>query len=316
MTQAPVSIFSHASDAAARVSALAWFMIGVSAVIFVGVMIAMVAAVMRNRRQDALGVDLRDRGLGWIVWGGTVMPALVLIAVFVVSLGAMSKFSPADPTALTIHVTGHQWWWQVDYAPTHGEPAFRTANEIHIPVGQPVRVILTTADVIHSFWVPQLQGKLDLIPGDTNVLRLQATRVGVFGGECAEYCGKQHAHMMLNVVSESDEQFAAWAANQARDAQTSTDSTISAGHALFTTTACVQCHTVRGTPAHGELGPDLTHVASRRTIAAGIAPTTLATIAGWIGNPQALKPGANMPTLRSYTGPQLRALAAYVESLK
>jgi cytochrome c oxidase subunit 2 len=316
MSGTPLSLFSRASDAAARITGLAWFMIGVSAVIFVGVLIAMIAAVMRNRQRDALGVDLSERGLGWILWGGTVMPALVLVAVFVVSLGAMSKFSSPDPSMLTIHITGHQWWWQVDYAATATAPAFRTANELHIPVDRPVRVLLTSADVIHSFWVPQLQGKLDVIPGDTNELRLDARRIGEFAGACAEYCGEQHAHMALSVVSESDAAFTAWSATQSRDAVAPHDSTTTAGHALFASTACASCHAIRGTTARADLGPDLTHVASRRTIAAGIATTSLGTIEGWIGNPQALKPGAKMPTLRGYTGPQLRALAAYVASLR
>jgi len=315
MTGNPLSIFSSASDAAARVTRLAWVMIVLSAIIFVGVVVTMLLAVRRNRR-NGTAVDLTERGNGWLIWGGTVMPGIVLVALFIVSLGAMSKYSTATPPAVTIHITGHQWWWQVDYTDAAGMRAVRTANEIHIPVNKPVRVILTTSDVIHSFWVPQLQGKLDLIPGDTNDLRLEAKRPGTFAGACAEFCGPQHAHMMLSVVAESDSAFGAWIAAQSTDGIQSADSTIAAGRQLFVTTECAQCHTVRGAVARADSAPDLTHVGSRLTLAAGTLPNSLGAIEGWIANPQALKPGAKMPTLRAYTGPELRALAAYLESLK
>ncbi|HEY4306736.1 MAG TPA: cytochrome c oxidase subunit II [Gemmatimonadaceae bacterium] len=314
MTQTPLSIFSDASDAASRITHLAWFMIVLSVIVFVAVVAIMAVAVMRGRR-NAPTVDLSARGNGWIVWGGAVIPGLILGVIFIVSLGAMSKFSTTVP-AMTVHITGHQWWWQVDYLDSTGAQAFRTANELHLPVGKPVRVILTSDDVIHSFWVPQLQGKLDLIPGDTNDLRLEAKRAGIFAGACAEFCGAQHAHMMLSVVAESDSAFAAWRAAQSATAIVSIDSTIATGRRLFVSTQCAQCHTVRGTTARADSAPDLTHVGSRLTLAAGVLPNSLGSIEGWIANPQALKPGAKMPTLRDYTGPELRALAAYVESLK
>jgi len=314
MSNAPLSLFSAASEAAARIAGLAWFMIIVSTVIFVGVVTTMVLAVFRNRGRPP-EVDLTERGRGWVVWGGAVMPGIVLVAVFAVALHAMGTFSPATP-ALTVHVTGRQWWWQVDYLRPDGSTQFRTANEIHVPVGKVVRVLLTSKDVIHSFWIPQLQGKLDATPGQTSDLRLDARRAGTFSGACSEFCGQQHAHMAMSVIAESDSAFATWIAAQTRNAEVSADSSASTGRTLFASGMCASCHTIRGLTTGSDSAPDLTHVASRATIAGGRLPTTLGNLEGWIANPQALKPGTKMPTLRFYNGPQLRALAAYVESLK
>jgi cytochrome c oxidase subunit II len=309
----PLSVFSPGSDAAQRVSQLTWFMTILSAIIFVGVIVIMVLAIRRHRDRDAQGVDLTDRGHGWLIWGGAVMPALVLLAVFVVGIGAMRK--PVPRPGLTIGVVGHQWWWELSYAGASGTP-FATANELHIPVGQPVRLRLTTADVIHSFWVPRLQGKLDLIPGDTNDLYLEARHAGTYGGTCAEYCGAQHAHMAITVIAEDTAAFRAWLTRQSATAQPPHDSTTARGQQVFVAAACVSCHTVRGTTARGKAAPDLTHVGSRQTLAAGVLPNSIGYLAGWIANPQALKPGTLMPTLPAFTGPDLRALVAYVSSLK
>jgi cytochrome c oxidase subunit 2 len=311
----PLSIFSTASDAAERVSKLGWFMIILSGVIFVGVMITMIAAMLTNRRRNAVDVDLSDPGTGWIVWGGAVMPGIALVATWVVALGALGRYPERNPV-VTIHVTGHQWWWQLDYQFPALPQQFRTANELHIPVGRPVRIILTSADVIHSFWVPQLQGKLDVIPGDTNDLRLVARRPGTYTGVCAEYCGAQHAHMGLVVVAEDTTSFKQWAAHQLADGAPPHDSLTAEGQRLFVGGPCSLCHTVRGTPAEAQIAPDLTHVGSRLTLAAGTLPNTLGNLEGWIANAQSLKPGTKMPTLSVYTGPQLRAVAAYVSSLK
>lgn len=311
----PLSMFSHASDSAERVSKLAWFMIVLAAVIYAGVIAIMLVAAARNRARNAAEVDLSDPGTGWIVWGGAVMPGLVLLLVFVVSMAAMGRFPERGP-AMTIHVTGHQWWWQLDYEMPDGTPWIRTANEIHLPVGKTVRLVLTSADVIHSFWVPQLQGKLDVIPGDTNDLRLVARKPGRYSGACAEYCGVQHAHMGLTVVVDDSASFARWISSQLAAGATPRDSVAAEGERLFVSGPCSSCHTVRGTAAGGQIGPDLTHVGSRATIAAGILPNSLGSIEGWIANPQALKPGTRMPTLDAYDGAQLRAIATYLSSLK
>ncbi|HEY9225655.1 MAG TPA: cytochrome c oxidase subunit II [Gemmatimonadaceae bacterium] len=313
--QNPLSLFSSSSDAAARITTLTWFMIVLSTLIFIGVVAVMIAAVLRNRHRDAAGFDLSEPKDRFVLWGGAIIPGIVLVALFVVGLGAMRRFSPAPP-AVTIRVTGHQWWWQADYLAADGRLSFRTANEIHIPVDQVVRIILTSSDVIHSFWVPQLQGKMDAIPGDTTDLRLHARQAGIYGGACSEYCGEQHAHMAFVVVVDSAAAYQAWLARQVSNAAPPSDSTTTAGHQLFVTTECAQCHAVRGTSARAELGPDLTHIGSRLTIAAGTRPNSLGNLAGWIANPQALKPGTKMPTLRTYTGPELRALAAYLTALK
>ncbi|MGH7618743.1 MAG: cytochrome c oxidase subunit II [Gemmatimonadaceae bacterium] len=314
--EAPLSTFSRASTAAERISFLTWFMTILSGVVFLVVMALMVAAVRHHCDRDAAGVDVTDRDHAWLIWGGAVMPALVLLTVFLVGLAAMRRPVPdPDRPVLTIHVIGHQWWWELLYEDASGT-RFATANELHIPVGQPVRLRLTSADVIHSFWVPRLQGKQDLIPGDTNELYLEARRAATYGGTCAEYCGAQHAHMGFAVIAEDTAAFREWASRQSEVAETPRDSLAAVGRQVFIRGPCAACHTVRGTPATGTTAPDLTHVAARRTLAAGTLPNSLGHLAGWIANPQALKPGALMPTLRAFTGPDLRALAAYVSSLK
>src|SRR5262245_61144416 len=248
MSQTPLSVFSRSSDAAARITTLTWFMILLSALIFLCVMVTMIVAVLRNRRREATSVDMSQPGDRFVVWGGAILPGVVLAALFIVALGAMRQFTPLPP-AVTIRVTGHQWWWQAEYVAADGRPLFRTANEIHIPVDRSVRVLLTSSDVIHSFWVPRLQGKLDAIPGDTTDLRLHARRTGTYGGACAEYCGQQHAHMAFVVVAETDDAYQAWVARQSADAAAPTDSVTTAGRQLLVKTECALCHTVRGTDA-------------------------------------------------------------------
>lgn len=311
----PLSLFSRASDAAARITTLTWFMIVLSAVIFCLVMAAMIAAVLRNRRRNPADVDLSQPGRRMVVWCGAIIPGAVLIVLFVMTLGGMRAFDPIAP-AVTIRVTGHQWWWQAEYFKPDGSLAFRTANEIHVPADRPIRILLTSNDVIHSFWVPQLQGKLDATPGDTTDLRLRARHAGRYSGACSEYCGQQHAHMAFTVVAESDDDYRQWFTRESLDAVAPGDSTTTAGRRLFVASECIACHTIRGTVANATVGPDLTHVGSRTTIAAGTRPNSLGDMEGWIANPQALKPGTQMPTLRTFTGPELRALAAYLESLK
>jgi cytochrome c oxidase subunit 2 len=308
-------MFSTASSAAARIAGLTWFMIVLSAVILALVSGIIVVALIRARRQRSTDVVLGDTGRGWVVWGGVAMPVVVLGSVAAFGFRVMYE-QPSSSPALTIRVTGHQWWWQIDYDGADSTRGFRSANELHVPVGSPVRLVLTSADVIHSFWVPQLNGKLDLIPGDTNVLQIEASKAGRFGGACAEYCGAQHAHMAITVIAEDSASFAAWEQRERLDAVAPAESLAVAGERLFTTSACSACHTVRGVTPAREAGPDLTHVASRLTIAAGTLPMSLGALEGWIANPQALKPGALMPRLDAHTGPELRALASYVASLR
>lgn len=311
----PVSMFSTGSDAAEQTAGLGWLMIAASAVIFVGVIVIMLVSIARRRGRDPEAVALDERGGAWVLWGGLIMPVAVLTTISAVAVKVL-RDPPAPMNAATVLITGHQWWWQLDYDLGGSHTQFRTANELHVPVGRPVLLRLTTNDVIHSFWVPSLSGKMDLLPGDTNELHIEARRAGTFHGVCAEYCGAQHAHMAITVVAQDSASFLAWAFAQTAPAGAVADSLASRGERLFTSGPCATCHSIRGTQARGVIGPDLTHVASRTTIAAGTLPTTLGSIAGWITNPQALKPGAAMPTLNAYSGPDLRAIAAYIGSLR
>jgi cytochrome c oxidase subunit 2 len=219
--------------------------------------------------------------------------------------------APGEGAALTIDVTGFQWWWEVRY----GDAAVTTANEIHLPVGQPVDVRLTSHDVIHSFWVPQLHGKLDVNPGHITTLRLIADEPGVYWGECAEYCGIQHANMRLVVVVEAPEAFQQWLARMQQPAAVPGEALAQRGQDVFLSSNCLFCHRVSGTDATGELGPDLTHVASRLTLGAGVAANTRGSLGGWVADPHSLKPGVLMPP-SDLSGEDLQALLAYLETLE
>jgi cytochrome c oxidase subunit II len=221
--------------------------------------------------------------------------------------------TPAN-TDLTVRVTGRQWWWEVSYLDRSPSLIATTANEIHIPVGRPVRLEVVSGDVIHSFWIPELAGKTDLIPGQENVMWLEANRPGVYHGQCAEYCGLQHAKMAMEVVAEPPDAFARWLERQRAPAATPAGTNAAAGAHVFATYACALCHTVRGTMAGGRLGPDLTHVGGRRTIAAGTIANTRGNLLGWIENPQAFKPGTLMPAV-PLEGRELDDLTAYLQSL-
>jgi cytochrome c oxidase subunit 2 len=216
---------------------------------------------------------------------------------------------------LTIEIIGHQWWWEMRYrGPSPGDQVI-TANEIHIPTGQRVRIELTSADVIHSLWVPNLQGKTDLVPGRTLITWLQADVPGISRGQCAEYCGIQHTHMAFLVVAETPAEFARWLAEQRRPAQAPADAMSQQGQSVFDGSGCGYCHTVSGARAAGSLGPDLTHFASRRTIAAGTLPNTRENLAAWLADPQRIKPGNLMPRV-PLTPAALDAVVRYLESLR
>jgi cytochrome c oxidase subunit 2 len=221
-----------------------------------------------------------------------------------------------EQQALTIDVYGHQWWWEVQY-PNEAEP-FRmvtTANEIHVPVGTPIRIHGTSRDVIHSFWAPNIQGKRDLMPGYNTDVLMQVDKAGRWRGQCAEFCGMQHAHMSFFLVAEPQKDFNNWMTAQAQSAIVPNNAQTAHGQQVFLTHACVMCHTIRGTTAGSLVGPDLTHLASRSTIAAGMLPNTIGNLAGWILNAQALKPGSRMPP-NQISGPDLQDLLAYLETLK
>jgi cytochrome c oxidase subunit 2 len=252
----------------------------------------------------------------FIAYGGIVFPAVVLTSLFAYSLTVARSVLPGpDPADLRIEIVAYQWWWRVHYLDASGKIDVVTANELRIPTGRPVELLLRSADVIHSFWVPSLAGKLDVIPGRVNRLRVTASRKGVFRGQCAEYCGGPHAQMAFYVFADAAEDFDRWLATQRTTAAEPRDPTEHFGRTIFLQ-HCSTCHTVRGTTAEGTLGPDLTHLASRASIAAGILPNNRANIAAWIGSSQDIKPGNLMPSMNIFSGEELRALAAYMSALE
>jgi cytochrome c oxidase subunit 2 len=252
----------------------------------------------------------------WLVGGGVAFPVVVLTALFIYAwIVGDALHAHGSTDALRIHVTGKQWWWEVRYEKYDGQH-FAVANELHIPVNRPVDILLTTDDVIHSFWVPSLAGKVDMIPGRVNHLQIRTRETGVYRGQCAEYCGAQHALMAFHVVAESADDFEAWLSQQAQPATLPTDPVTSRGRELFFRGGCAGCHAIRGTEASGKLGPDLTHVGSRRSLAAGSLANHIGTMAGWIAGPQDLKAGSLMPNTDAYTGAELRTLSAWLEALK
>lgn len=301
-----------------RIASLSVFLLVLGGIVFAGVLIALAWAVLRGRAsRRAHDVDLSEPGTRWVLWGGAVMPALVLGAVAVAGMSIMGALpAPEAAPEVTVEVIGHQWWWELHYKGPDLRGDVVTANELHLPVGRPVRLLLTSTDVIHSFWVPGLNGKLDLIPGDTNDLRLTAREARRYSGQCAEYCGAQHAKMGLLVVAESPADFRRWWGAQLQPGHQPADSLTLAGQRLFVGGPCAMCHTVRGTGAQGSVAPDLTHIGSRAMLGANAIPNTTGYLAGWLTNAQGIKPGVRMPPITYYDGPELQALVAYLQSLK
>lgn len=282
-------------------------MLWISTAVFVVVVALLVAAVVRGRRRrdDSLDRDRPAWGGRFIVVAGVFVPALILAAVYVFSLVKMDALVDAGARpSMEIQVIGHDWWWEARYP--NGAV---TANEIHIPAGEPVRVRLTTADVIHSFWVPELQVKTDQIPGRENVTWLQADEPGRYRGQCAEFCGLQHANMVFYVVAEDPATFAQWVENEASPSLP----TGSEGESIFLSSSCAGCHTIRGTTASGTLGPDLTHLARRKTIA-GVLANTRANLTRFVADPHASKPGVSMPPTE-LTGEEVQAVVDYLQGL-
>lgn len=316
------AIFGTHGLAADRIAVLGWVFTIISCVVLAVVTVLVIVALVRRRKTPADGAANAIEHSGsvsavrWIVIGGIIVPAITLVASFLVTLVIQAEVSnpPRHPVA-TIEVTGHRWWWEVRYLGAGPNETVLTANEIHVPVGEPVRLELASADVIHSFWVPQLAGKTDVIPGLRNTMWMQADQAGVYWGECAEYCGLQHAHMNLTVVAESPAAFRRWLAQQRQPAAGLTDSATAEGPNAFRRSGCAICHSIQGTDAQGRVGPDLTHLASRSLIAAGTLPNTPGNLAGWIANAQALKPGSGMPTM-TLSPQDLRTLLTYLETLK
>jgi cytochrome c oxidase subunit 2 len=295
----------------------------VTAIFYVLVIAFLVAAYWRRggRRQDGLpdedGVS-REPALrtGLYLWIGLVAGGLsgLALASYFTDRG-LAQVNPQHKPVLSIELVANQWWWDVRYHFQDPSRNVRTANEIHLPAGVPAMVYLKTNDVIHSFWVPNLAGKQDLIPGRVNDIVLRPERIGSYRAQCAEYCGLQHAHMALDVTVESPADFQRWIAAQEQTAPAPATPLAQAGYTYFMTRECSTCHTIAGTNAGGTVAPDLTHLASRKTIAAGTLPMSRGALYAWIADPQGVKPGNNMPYV-GLNADELHAVAAYLETLK
>ena len=298
--------------------ALIWVFIIVAAVVWVLVMLVLAAAIMRRHPPTSRPISPSgdsERRAAIAVSSAVVATVLVIAALTLESYLVTRQLYAGGADPLVVRVRGYQWWWEITYDNAKPARVFTTANEVHVPVGRQVSIELAAADVIHSFWVPNLAGKQDLIPGRDNQIAFTASRAGTYRGQCAEFCGLQHAHMGLLVIAESPDEFAAWCNAQLKDATVPDDAEQESGEHVVTGKACAACHTIRGTSAAGTLGPDLTHLASRSFIAAGVLPMTRGSLAAWIVDPQTIKPGNNMPMV-ALTADELRAASAYLASLK
>lgn len=309
------SILSTHSPQAHNIALLWWWMLGAAMLVFLGAMALLVVAWFRRGISGLPFIGEReDVSEGMVLLFGIAIPVVVLVALFAVSdVYLVGQTSPPNPRsiAMTIDVIGHQWWWEVRYPGTRAV----TANEIHIPVDTRVNVVATTADVIHSFWVPALNRKIDMIPGLRNRVLLYASQPGEYRGQCSQFCGLQHAHMSMEVFAQKPAAFRAWLANMASPAQAASGTEQQAGEHVFMSSACASCHTIAGTPAQATVGPDLTHIASRTTLAAVTIPNDPRELAAWISNPQAIKPGARMPDL-GLSRTEVAELVAYLEGLR
>jgi cytochrome c oxidase subunit 2 len=300
---------------AGEIAGLWWVLLALGAAVYLLVLALLAGPILRRRRGGPdpgrrAGVPAAQ-ATRWILAGGVVLPAVVLSAALAASVETMHDVPEVDGDALVVDVVAHQFWWSVSY-PAAG---VSTANEVHIPVGVPVEVRLTSDDVIHSFWVPDLAGKMDALPDGTNTLVLLADEAGVHDGRCAEFCGLQHARMDLVVVAEPRGEFTAWLEMQASSASEPTTGATRRGADVFAASDCGRCHTISGTEADGTDGPDLTHVASRRALAAGTVPNTTDQLRRWLRDPDAVKEGVDMPAAE-LSDEDLDALVAYLESLE
>ena len=293
----PSTLDPHGS-AAARINGVWWLLFALAVAVFVVVGALLLVGALRRPRRGADGPS----DTVWILAGGVLVPTVILMVLAVDTISTTRALRASAHAGVEhVEVIGREWWWEVRY-PQEGVV---TADEVHIPLGRPIEIGLTTGDVIHSFWVPQLAQKIDTIPGQRNTLRFTATRAGTYRGECLQFCGIQHANMNFLVVVQSPADFATWA-------PTPTDPGAAEGEQVFTTESCAGCHTVRGTSAAGTKGPDLTHFGTRLTIGADTVPNTPDTLGRWISDSQSFKPGNLMPPI-PLSGEELRSVVAYLE---
>ncbi|HZS54708.1 MAG TPA: cytochrome c oxidase subunit II [Bryobacteraceae bacterium] len=319
------SAVDPAGPQSGRIDTLWWSFFWLLGAIFVIVMVLTLMTLGRRHRgfeQEPLEATHKpseetDSRLRRIIAGATVTTVVILFVLIVASVGTGKANSELQnkKNPLTIQVTGNQWWWQLEYMNSDPTKILVTANEMHIPVGRPVQIRGISNDVIHSFWVPNLNGKRDLIPSHVTTQWMEADHPGVFRGQCAEFCGLQHAHMAIWVIAEPEDKFDAWMRAQLQPAAGPSTPELQRGRQVFMNNACVYCHEIQGTTAAGQNGPDLTHFGSRRGIAANTVPNTAGNLAGWILDPQSLKPGNHMATI-ALNSTDLQPLVEYLESLK
>jgi cytochrome c oxidase subunit 2 len=306
------SALNPASADAHRLAVMSWLLFGGGAAILALVMgLLLLACRARPERRGWLASRRA------VLWGGVAFPVVTLSALLPYGLVVLRDTNAAGADPLRIEVVGEQFWWRVRYREDGGAPPFVTANEIRVPVGRPVSFAITGGDVIHSFWVPSLAGKQDMIPGRVNELHVTVDRPGIYRGQCAEFCGQQHALMAFYLIAMQPAAFEEWRRRQAGPAREPDTEALRRGQELFVAGGCGNCHAVRGLDrADGDLAPDLTHVGGRVSLGAGVFPNNVGTLAGWISDVQHVKEGARMPSYAGLPGPDLRALAAYLESLK
>jgi cytochrome c oxidase subunit 2 len=303
---------------AQTLASLYWLFFWISAVIWALVVLVLIMALLRRHaeRPDPLVTNPRtERRFGIVVTSLALLTGAIVIALSVLSFSAQEQLFGQPAGGLTLKVIGHQWWWEVQYQDPDPSRIVTTANEIHLPVGQPVTIELTSNDVIHSFWVPSLMGKMDAIPGRDNQVQFTIEEPGTYRGQCAEFCGLQHAHMAMVVFAQSKANFESWRDQQLAAAAAPETGTRKQGEQIFLSHPCVACHTIRGTTAGGRSGPDLTHLASRTTLGAGTLPFSRGALAAWITDPQSSKPGVHMPFI-DVAPDDLQPLLDYLEGLK
>jgi cytochrome c oxidase subunit 2 len=319
------SALDPAAREAAHISQLWWLYFWVLTAVFVGVAIWLFLAISRGAsiRPEEKLPDLNgepapgsDSRATRVVGTCLIATVIILFTLLVIDFfTGNAVFAKPDPNAMEIRVVGHQWWWDVEYRDPQPSEIMRTANEIHVPLGKTVKFQLESTDVIHSFWVPNMHGKKDLIPGQQSSTWFMANREGEFRGQCAEYCGEQHAHMRMIFVAQKQADFDQWLSNQKKPAAEPTTDSQRRGREIFMSRQCMMCHTIEGTNARAVLGPDLTHIASRKLLAAGEMPNTRENLSQWINNPQNFKPASQMPA-NPFPADDLNALVDYLENLK
>lgn len=309
-TQSPLN---PAGPQARDIATLTWWFFVISFVVYAVTMSALVWAMARRRRPSDDDPET-SRRLARVIGSALAVTVVTLVGLSTYSVVNGRRLTPPAHAALTVDVVGHQWWWDFQYRDPPGAWV-HAPNELHVPVGVPVRLRAVSADVIHSFWVPNLIGKRDLVPGIITHTWIQADRPGVYRGQCAEFCGDQHAHMALYVIAEPRDRFTDWLSRQRASAAEPVTATARHGRDVFLSGPCVVCHTIRGTGAGSRVGPDLTHVGSRATLAAGTLPNVTGHLAGWIADSQSIKPGNHMPPTRLSPG-DLHAVVAYLETLQ